>query len=48
MPDNVSAAAVGLIVSAAGGVTTRTVVLLSADEIDAAAKRQTLYRPPGG
>ena len=48
MPDNVSAAAVGLIVSAAGGVTTRTVVLLSADEMDAAAKRQTLYRPPGG
>ena len=48
MPDNVSAAAVGLIVGAAGGVTTRTVVLLTADEIDAAAKRHTLYRPPGG
>jgi uncharacterized protein with GYD domain len=48
MPDNVSAAAVGLIVSAAGGVTTRTVVLLTAEEMDAAAKRKTLYRPPGG
>jgi uncharacterized protein with GYD domain len=48
MPDNVSAASVGLIVSAAGGVTTRTIVLLSAEEIDAAAKRKTLYRPPGG
>jgi uncharacterized protein with GYD domain len=48
MPDNVSAAALGLIVSGAGGATTRTVVLLTADEMDAAAKRKTLYRPPGG
>ena len=48
MPDNVSAAAVGLIVGAGGGVTTRTVVLLTADEMDAAAKRKTLYRAPGG
>jgi uncharacterized protein with GYD domain len=47
MPDNVSAAALGLIVSAAGGATTRTVVLLTADEIDAASKRKTLYRAPG-
>jgi uncharacterized protein with GYD domain len=48
MPDNVSAAALGLIVSAAGGATTRTVVLLTADEMDTASKRKTLYRPPGG
>jgi uncharacterized protein with GYD domain len=48
MPDNVSAAALGLIVSGAGGATTRTVVLLTADEMDAASKRKTLYRPPGG
>jgi uncharacterized protein with GYD domain len=48
MPDNVSAAALGLIVSAAGGATTRTVVLVTADEMDAASKRKTLYRPPGG
>jgi uncharacterized protein with GYD domain len=47
MPDNVSAAALGLIVSAAGGATTHTVVLLTADEIDAASKRKTLYRAPG-
>ena len=47
MPDNTSAAAVGLIVNAGGGVTTRTVVLLSPEEIDAAAKRQASYRPPG-
>ncbi len=47
MPDNVSAAALGLIVSAAGGATTRTVVLVTPEEMDAAAKRQTLYRPPG-
>ena len=47
MPDNVSAAAVGLIVSAAGGVSTRTTVLISPEEMDAAAKMQASYRPPG-
>ena len=48
MPDNVSAAALGLIVSAGGGATTNTVVLLTPEELDAAAKRQSSYRPPGG
>ena len=47
-PDNVSAAALALAVTAAGGVTVRTVVLLTAAEIDAAAKVQSTYRPPGG
>jgi uncharacterized protein with GYD domain len=47
MPDNVAAAATGLIVSAGGGVTTRTTVLISAKEMDEAANKQTSYRPPG-
>ena len=47
MPDNVTAAAIGLIVSAAGGVTTSTTVLISPQEMDAAAKKQSSYRPPG-
>lgn len=47
MPDNVSVAAAALAVSAGGGATSRTVVLLTADELDAAAKKQTTYRPPG-
>ena len=47
LPDNVSAAALGLVVSAGGGVTTKTTVLLTADEMDAAAKRKSSYRPPG-
>ncbi|HWD53537.1 MAG TPA: GYD domain-containing protein [Acidimicrobiales bacterium] len=47
MPDHVAAAATGLIVSAAGGVTTRTTVLISPAEMDDAAKKQTSYRAPG-
>jgi uncharacterized protein with GYD domain len=46
-PDSVSAAAAALTVSAGGGATVRTVVLLTADEADAAAAKQTTYRPPG-
>ncbi len=47
-PDDVSAAAAALTVTAGGGATVRTVVLLSAAELDAAAAKQTTYRPPGG
>jgi len=47
LPDNESAAAVALSVNAAGGATARTVVLLTPEEIDAAAKRSVDYRPPG-
>jgi uncharacterized protein with GYD domain len=48
LPDNESAAAVALTVNASGGVTVRTVVLLTPEEVDAAAKRSVDYRPPGG
>ena len=47
LPDNESAAAVALTVNAAGGATTKTVTLLTPEEIDAAAKRSVDYRPPG-
>jgi uncharacterized protein with GYD domain len=47
LPDNESAASVALTVNAAGGATTKTVVLLTPDEVDAAAKRSVNYRPPG-
>ena len=47
LPDNESAAAVALTVNAAGGAAVRTVVLLTPEEVDAAAKRSVEYRPPG-
>ncbi len=48
LPDNTAAAAIGLTVSAGGGATTRTTVLISPEEMDAAAKKPSSYRPPGG
>ena len=47
LPDNESAAAVAIGVNAAGGATVRTTVLLTPEEVDAAAKRSVSYRPPG-
>lgn len=47
LPDNESAAAVALTVNASGAVHTKTVVLLTPDEVDAAAKLSVDYRPPG-
>jgi uncharacterized protein with GYD domain len=47
LPDNVSAAAVGLAVSASGLASTKTVVLLTPEEIDRAAKTQISYKAPG-
>jgi uncharacterized protein with GYD domain len=46
-PDSVSAAAAALTVCAGGGATARTVVLLTAAEIDAAVAKKATYRPPG-
>jgi uncharacterized protein with GYD domain len=48
LPDNESAAAVAVTVNAAGGATVKTVVLLTPEEVDAAAQRSVEYRPPGG
>jgi uncharacterized protein with GYD domain len=47
LPDNESATAVALAANAAGGVALRTVVLLTPEEVDAAAGRSVDYRPPG-
>ncbi len=47
LPDNESAAAVALTTNAAGAAAVKTVVLLSPEEVDAAAKRSVDYRPPG-
>ena len=47
LPDNESAAAVALTVNSSGGATLKTTVLLTPDEVDAAAKRSVDYRPPG-
>lgn len=47
LPDNVAAAALGLAVSASGLVRTRTVVLLTPEEIDRAAQGTVGYVGPG-
>src|ERR671912_1354663 len=46
LPDNESAAAFALAVSEAGGANVRTVVLLTPEEVDAAAKRSVEYQSP--
>ena len=47
VPDNVTAAALSLTVNAAGAATAKVTVLLTPEEIDAAAKKSPSYRPPG-
>ncbi len=47
VPDNVSAAAIGLTVAASGAVTGRMTVLMTPEEIDQAVKKSPAYRPPG-
>lgn len=47
LPDNQSAAAASIAVNTAGGATSEVVVLLTPEEIDAAAKLSVDYRPPG-
>ena len=47
VPDNVTAAAIGLAVSGSGLVGIRTVVLLTPEEIDAAAQLNPYYHGPG-
>jgi len=46
-PDNQAAAALALTVSAGGGATVRTVVLLTPEDLDEAANKQVKYSPPG-
>ncbi len=46
-PDNVTAAAVSLAITASGAVSLKTTPLLTPEEIDKAAKKSVPYRPPG-
>ena len=47
LPDSASMAAIALTVGASGAVTTKTTVLLTPEEVDAAVKKSPTYRPPG-
>ena len=47
LPDNEAASAVALTVNASGGASIKTIVLLTPEEVDAAAKQSVDYRPPG-
>jgi uncharacterized protein with GYD domain len=47
MPDSASAAAASLTIGASGGLTSKLTVLLTAEEIDQAAKKSATYTPPG-
>lgn len=47
LPDNRSAAAASIAVNASGATTSEVVVLLTPEDIDAAAKTSVDYRPPG-
>jgi uncharacterized protein with GYD domain len=48
LPDDETAAAVALAVSGSGAVTTRTIKLLTAEQVDVAIGKGVPYRPPGG
>jgi len=47
VPDQVSMAALSLTISASGAVATRTTVLMTAEEVDAATRKTPTYRAPG-
>ena len=47
VPDNIVAAAVGMIVGSTGMAAARTTVLLTPEEVDRAAKVQATYVAPG-
>ena len=47
LPDNISTAALALLINASGAVELKTTVLLTPEEIDQATKKSIDYRPPG-
>jgi uncharacterized protein with GYD domain len=47
LPDAVSAAAAAMTIGSTGAMKSRTVVLLTPEEIDSAVKKPTSYTPPG-
>ena len=46
-PDHASVAAASLAINATGAVRSKTVVLLTPEEMDRATKQSVSYRPPG-
>jgi uncharacterized protein with GYD domain len=46
-PDHATVAAASVAINASGAVKTRTVVLLTPEELDQAAKKAVKYTPPG-
>ena len=46
-PDHATIASASLAINASGAVRTKTVVLLTPEEIDQASKKGTTYTPPG-
>jgi uncharacterized protein with GYD domain len=46
-PDHATVAAASLAINASGAVRTKTVVLLTPEEIDQASKKGTTYKAPG-
>jgi len=48
LPDHIAATAVALAVNQSGVVSVKTIVLISPEEVDKAAKKAVDYRPPGG
>lgn len=47
MPDHASMSAAAFAIGASGAVTGKTIVLMSPEEVDAAAKKTPAYRAPG-
>ena len=47
MPDHASMASLALLASSSGAVTVKTTVLMTPEELDEAAKKSPVYRPPG-
>jgi uncharacterized protein with GYD domain len=47
MPDNATTAAVAMTVGASGAAAAKTVVLITPEDIDAAAEKSVDYAPPG-
>ena len=47
LPDNVSAAALGIAISGAGLARTRTTALMTVEEVDRALEKSVSYRAPG-
>lgn len=47
LPDSAAAAAFSLVALASGALSVKTTVLLTPEEMDAAARKKAHYRPPG-